>query len=179
MNRNKKYIAFLESIVEDKSLLNIIKKGFKACVESVNPTNMITLNSNESYNDWDIVHEYDDGPIYNDLLSIIKPYINIINAKLNLPPGSQPIEPNDIITLHCMINAEDAYYRDKSEFVDQAIITINTDTNGSIEIDIPNDRLLYINELIKNHFSEFENELQQMADNRYDGPFIKESNTPY
>jgi hypothetical protein len=171
MNRNKKYMAFLESIVEDKTLLNTIKKGFNACMENANPNDLIEINSNESYNDWDLINEYDDGPIYNDLLSIIAPYLNAINSKLNLPSGTKPFELNDIITLYCMIDAEDAYYREGTDFVEQAIIRINSD-KGIIDINIPDDHLIYISELIQNHFNTFDNELQKMANDRYDGPFI-------
>lgn len=35
MNKTKKFMTFVESIVEDKSLLSTIKSGFSACIESL------------------------------------------------------------------------------------------------------------------------------------------------
>jgi len=35
MNKNRKFITFVESIVDDPTLLNIIKTGHRACMESV------------------------------------------------------------------------------------------------------------------------------------------------
>jgi hypothetical protein len=69
-----------------------------------------------------------------------------------------------------MVNPDKVYYNESSDFVDQAVIRINTDRYGSIDINITSDQLMDISELINENISEFETKLQQIADNRYVGP---------